>query len=268
MCRPMSASTSPARSWRTWRCAARPSTAPATRSPRYYRHNIIDGLLGADTMSGAPAETPTMWTMPAITSSKRTAGTDNAGVCLLQPLGQEWRTCAAARLDNGTGNSIANIITGNSGNNIIDGLLGADTLSGSTGNDSFVFTTALNASTMSTASPTSGGRRHHPGDNAIFVALGGNGTLTADQFIKNTTAEDGNDHIIYETDTGWPIMTATAGGRLNPLARGRQFGADQRRFRRGVRRPCRFARSGSGKHLPDHQRTRRSKTAVGQDIRK
>ncbi|PZV36654.1 hypothetical protein B5V02_20865 [Mesorhizobium kowhaii] len=36
-------------------------------------------------------------------------------------------------------------------------------------------------------------------------ALGGNGTLTADQFVKNTTglAGDGTDHIIYETDTGW-----------------------------------------------------------------
>ena len=32
-----------------------------------------------------------------------------------------------------------------------------------------------------------------------------NGTLTANQFVKNTTglAGDSDDHIIYETDTGW-----------------------------------------------------------------
>jgi Ca2+-binding RTX toxin-like protein len=54
-------------------------------------------------------------------------------------------------------------------------------------------------------------------DNAIFAALGGNGTLTAEQFVKNTTglAGDGNDHIIYETDTGWLIYDSNgsaAGG--------------------------------------------------------
>ncbi|MFD2053037.1 hypothetical protein ACFSQT_07890 [Mesorhizobium calcicola] len=42
-------------------------------------------------------------------------------------------------------------------------------------------------------------------DDVLAGIGGGNGTLTADQFVKNTTglAGDGNDHIIYETDTGW-----------------------------------------------------------------
>ncbi len=77
-----------------------------------------------------------------------------------------------------------------------------------------VFTTALNASTnvdhitdFSVVADTI------QVDNAIFAALGGNGTLTADQFVKNTTglAGDGNDHIIYETDTGW--LTYDSNGR-------------------------------------------------------
>ena len=41
----------------------------------------------------------------------------------------------------------------------------------------------------------------HRRANAVFAQVG----LTADQFVRNTTglAADGNDHIIYETDTGW-----------------------------------------------------------------
>ncbi|MFB9980478.1 hypothetical protein ACFSQQ_34155 [Mesorhizobium kowhaii] len=35
--------------------------------------------------------------------------------------------------------------------------------------------------------------------------IAGNGTLSADQFVANAsgTATDANQHIIYETDTGW-----------------------------------------------------------------
>ncbi|WP_162874107.1 calcium-binding protein, partial [Pseudomonas viridiflava] len=39
---------------------------------------------------------------------------------------------------NGTGNSLANIITGNDGNNILNGLDGADTLIGGKGDDTYV----------------------------------------------------------------------------------------------------------------------------------
>ncbi|MFD2058808.1 calcium-binding protein [Mesorhizobium calcicola] len=173
-------------------------------------NNIIDGLGGADTMSGA--------------QGNDTYYVDNAGDHVIETIGQgidnvqayvsfnlsgqelenlQLRSSASI---NGTGNSIANVIAGNSGNNIINGLGGNDTLSGSTGQDTFVFTTALNASTnvdlitdFSVVDDTIWV------DNAIFAALGGNGTLTANQFVKNTTglAGDGDDHIIYETDTGW-----------------------------------------------------------------
>ena len=136
-------------------------------------------------------------------------GTDNVQASVSFNLsGQELenlqlRTSASI---NGTGNSIANVITGNTGNNVINGLGGNDTLTGSTGHDSFVFTTALNASTnvdhitdFSVVDDTI------QVDNAIFAALGGNGTLTADQFVANAsgTAANANQHIIYETDTGW-----------------------------------------------------------------
>ncbi|MFD2055712.1 CAP domain-containing protein [Mesorhizobium calcicola] len=185
-------------------------------------NNIIDGLGGADTMSGA--------------QGNDTYYVDNAGDHVIDVIGQgtdnvqayvsfnlsgqelenlQLRTSASI---NGTGNSIANVIAGNSGNNIINGLGGNDTLSGAQGNDAFVFTTALNASTnVDHITDFSVAEDAMWVDNAIFAALGGNGTLTADQFIKNTTglAGDGNDHIIYETDTGWLTYDSngsTAGG--------------------------------------------------------
>ncbi|WP_143748805.1 calcium-binding protein [Mesorhizobium sophorae] len=173
-------------------------------------NNIINGLGGADTMSGSTGnDTYYVDNAGDHVIEANGQGTDNVQAYVSFNLsGQELENLAlrSAASINGTGNSIANVITGNSGNNVINGLLGNDTLSGSTGNDSFVFTTALNASSnvdrITDFSVVDDTIRV---DNAIFAALGGNGTLTADQFVKNTTglAGDGNDHIIYETDTGW-----------------------------------------------------------------
>ncbi|MFB9979157.1 beta strand repeat-containing protein [Mesorhizobium kowhaii] len=173
-------------------------------------NNIIDGLGGADTMSGAQgSDTYYVDNAGDHVVEANDQGVDNVQAYVSFNLsGQELENLAlrSAASINGTGNSTANIITGNSGANVINGLGGNDTLSGSTGHDTFVFTTALNASTnVDRITDFSVVDDTIQVDNAIFAALGGNGTLTADQFIKNTTglASDGNDHIIYETDTGW-----------------------------------------------------------------
>ncbi|WP_457150155.1 SdrD B-like domain-containing protein [Mesorhizobium sp. P5_C1] len=107
---------------------------------------------------------------------------------------------------NGTGNHIDNVITGNSGDNIINGLSGNDTLTGALGHDSFLFTTALSlVVNVDTITDFSVVDDTIVLDHAIFAALAGNGTLSADQFTANAsgTATDANQHIIYETDTGW-----------------------------------------------------------------
>ncbi|MBB6411264.1 beta strand repeat-containing protein [Mesorhizobium sangaii] len=173
-------------------------------------NNIINGLAGADTMSGAQGnDTYYVDNAGDHVIEANGGGTDNVQAYVSFNLsGQELENLAlrSAASINGTGNSTANIITGNSGNNIINGLLGNDMLSGSTGHDTFVFTTALNASAnVDRITDFSVVDDTIQVDNAIFAALGGNGTLTAEQFVKNTTglAGDGNDHIIYETDTGW-----------------------------------------------------------------
>ncbi|WP_173510843.1 calcium-binding protein [Sinorhizobium psoraleae] len=114
----------------------------------------------------------------------------------------------------GTGNSLNNILSGNSGNNglngaagndLINGGLGNDSLTGSTGLDTFFFNTALNATTnVDTINSFIVADDTIRLENAIFSAILGTGTLTAAQFVKNTTglAADANDRIIYESDTG------------------------------------------------------------------
>ncbi|MFD1986914.1 calcium-binding protein [Mesorhizobium newzealandense] len=185
-------------------------------------NDTLDGKEGADTMQGG--------------IGNDTYYVDNAGDHIVETIGQgidnvqayvsfnltgqelenlQLRTSASI---NGTGNSIANVIGGNSGNNIINGLGGNDTLSGAQGNDSFVFTTALDASTnVDTITDFSVVDDTIQVDNLIFAALGGNGTLTADQFVANAsgTADNTSQHIVYETDTGWLYYDSngsTAGG--------------------------------------------------------
>lgn len=107
--------------------------------------------------------------------------------------------------DSLTGSSVANLLMAEGGNDTLAGGLGNDTLLGGAGKDTFLFNTALNASSnvdqvqdFSVADDTI------RLENAFFTAISGTGTLTAAQFVKNSsgTAADASDRIIYETDTG------------------------------------------------------------------
>jgi Ca2+-binding RTX toxin-like protein len=102
------------------------------------------------------------------------------------------------------GNSGNNAINGGAGNDTIKGYAGDDTLTGYAGADTFVFNTALNASTnVDTITDFSFAADTIQLDNAIFTALPA-GVLAAGAFRANTTglAQDADDRIIYETDTG------------------------------------------------------------------
>lgn len=116
------------------------------------------------------------------------------------------RLTGAAALE-ATGNDEANWLTGNGLGNTLDGREGNDVLTGGAGNDRFVFSTSIE-----------GGRNvdrildmNERGDDRIlldrdvFGAVEGHkGRLLADEFTTNTTghAQDHEDRIIYETDTG------------------------------------------------------------------
>ena len=116
----------------------------------------------------------------------------------------------------GTGNALNNVITGNSGANLLTGGAGNDRLIGGAGNDrlaggaghdNFVFNSAISAANnVDTISDFNVAQDTIWLDNAVMSGLGSHlGTLSSPAFWKSTTglAHDSNDHIIYETDTGW-----------------------------------------------------------------
>lgn len=103
------------------------------------------------------------------------------------------------------GNNGGNTIWGLDGNDRIFGNAGNDRLVGGNGNDQFYFNTALNAATnvdrivdFDVLADTIMLR------STIFSSIVGTGTLTAAQFAANIsgTAQDADDRIVYETDTG------------------------------------------------------------------
>lgn len=103
------------------------------------------------------------------------------------------------------GDAQFNRLTGSDGNDVLAGGGGNDALLGGNGSDQFVFNTALNGAT----NVDSLGDFDVVADTivlakAIFSSISGTGTLTAAQFTANVTgaAQDSDDRIIYETDTG------------------------------------------------------------------
>jgi Ca2+-binding RTX toxin-like protein len=102
-------------------------------------------------------------------------------------------------------------ILGSTGNDELHGGTGRDTLDGGTGVDKFVFDTAL---ATKNADKIVGFT--HLTDKivlsaSIFTAIGP--TFIANEFKANTTGNaDGNDHIIYETDTGKLFYDADSNG--------------------------------------------------------
>jgi Ca2+-binding RTX toxin-like protein len=102
-----------------------------------------------------------------------------------------------------TGNEVAQDITGNAGANRLEGKGGADTLIGLSGADTFVFATNLGGGNVDDIldffAPLD---RFLLSDN-VFRALTP-GTIAPAQFRANTTglAQDADDRIIYDTDSG------------------------------------------------------------------
>jgi Ca2+-binding RTX toxin-like protein len=118
------------------------------------------------------------------------------------------------------GNSAANAIHGAAGNDFIKGYAGNDILTGGAGKDTFIFNTALSATTnvdritdFSVADDTI------QIDHAVFKAIAKTGELLSGYFRSNNTglAQDANDHIIYEKDTGeiyYDSNGSTSGGAV------------------------------------------------------
>jgi Ca2+-binding RTX toxin-like protein len=102
-----------------------------------------------------------------------------------------------------TGNEFAQDITGNAGDNRLEGREGNDILRGLGGKDTFVFNTKLGAANIDTITDFNVADDRFLLSDAVFTKLNA-GVLAGGYFRANTTglAQDSNDHIIYETDTG------------------------------------------------------------------
>lgn len=123
----------------------------------------------------------------------------------------------------GTGNTLANRIEGNAaanslkgaggndvlvgeaGDDVLDGGVGSDYLYGGANKDAFVFNTALSVSTnVDTIADFWVADDTIRIDDAIFKSIAKTGVLLSGYLRVNNTglAQDANDHIIYEKDTG------------------------------------------------------------------
>ena len=101
-----------------------------------------------------------------------------------------------------TGNANGNVLRGNDASNILNGGNGNDDLTGFGGQDAFLFNTPLNAAgnidrilDFNVADDTI------RLEQAVFPAFGV-GTISADQFVIGTSAQDASDRIIYNSSTG------------------------------------------------------------------
>jgi Ca2+-binding RTX toxin-like protein len=168
--------------------------------------DYLNGGLGADTTSyaGAAAGVIVNLAVPAGNTGEA-AGDTFTSIENLEGSGFSDRL---------TGDAAKNAISGLNGTDVIDGGAGSDALAGGAGKDFFVFTTVLGASNVDTIADFSAADDTIRLDNAIFSALGATGALLSGYFRANTTgtAQDTDDHIIYETDTGKLFYDADANG--------------------------------------------------------
>ncbi len=88
--------------------------------------------------------------------------------------------------DNGTGNSLGNVITGNDNNNVLSGLDGNDTLNGGNGNDTLL------------------------GGNGVDTLIGGSGNDTLNGGIGGDNMQGGTGNDIYVVDSIFDITTDVA----------------------------------------------------------
>jgi Ca2+-binding RTX toxin-like protein len=103
-------------------------------------NNVLNGGGGSDAMAGGLGDDTYVVDAAGDTVTEATdAGIDSvqSSVTWTLPANVERLTLTGTAAINGTGNSLANVITGNSGANVLNGGAGADTMVGGGGNDTY-----------------------------------------------------------------------------------------------------------------------------------
>lgn len=208
-------------------------------------NDILNGGAGKDRMAGEKGnDVFVVDNVGDTVVEKAGGGTDTvrAGVSFTLGANVENLALTGISATNGTGNGLANTLAGNGGANTLKGLggndvlsggagadrlvggAGTDKLTGGAGNDAFVFNAFLSAKTnvdsITDFRNVAGNNDVIHLDNAVFAALAKTGALAAGAFVANAdgVATDGNDRIVYETDTGklfYDANGSAAGGSVH-----------------------------------------------------
>jgi Ca2+-binding RTX toxin-like protein len=103
-------------------------------------NNVLNGGGGTDSMGGGAGNDTYITDGSDTITESSNAGTDTVQSSVTLTLGAnlENLTLTGSSAINGTGNTLANIITGNTGNNILNGGGGSDSMGGGAGNDTYV----------------------------------------------------------------------------------------------------------------------------------
>jgi Ca2+-binding RTX toxin-like protein len=183
--------------------------------------NTLDGGAGADTLiGGAGNDVYVVDDASDVVTEGSNEGTDLVNASVTTTLGSnvENLTLTGSSNINGTGNTLANIITGNtgvntltggSGNDTLDGGTGADTLIGGTGDDVYVVDNAGDVVTENSSEGTdtvNSGLTYALGSNLENVTLTGSSAinatgntldniLTGNSGVNTLTGSSGNDTL-------------------------------------------------------------------------
>ncbi|MDX2263429.1 MAG: DUF4214 domain-containing protein [Hyphomicrobiales bacterium] len=158
--------------------------------------NFLIGNTAANTLAGGGGnDTYIIQNSGDIVSENANDGMDTVQSSVTHTLGAnvENLTLTGASVINGTGNTLNNALTGNAANN---------SLTGGAGLDQFIFNTTLNSTTnVDTVTDFSVADDTIVLENAIFIAFGTTGGVSAGNFVIGAAA-DADDFLIYNATTG------------------------------------------------------------------
>jgi len=169
-------------------------------------NDALNGGAGADTMSGGLGnDTYVVDNTGDVVTEAASAGTDTVSASVTYTLSADVEnlTLTGAAAINGTGNSLANVITGNAGNN---------TLNGGAGADFFVFNTTLGSENIDRIGDFNVADDTIWLKNDVFRAFAFTGALTGGAYNTGSAATETDDRIIYNQATGALFYDADGAG--------------------------------------------------------
>jgi Ca2+-binding RTX toxin-like protein len=179
-------------------------------------NNTLNGSTGADQLKGGTGnDTYVVDNTGDVVTELASGGTDliQSSVTYTLPVEVENLTLTGITAINGTGNTVANIITGNTANNTLSGGAANDTLTGGLGADSFIYNTSAAFATSAVGVDTITDFTIGQGDKIVLdkttftsiSSIPGTGFSVVSEFAKVTTdalAATSAADIVYNSTTG------------------------------------------------------------------